>query len=217
MSGWIDRIEALCALTAEDRALLARHGQIIEAPAGHAVFGYGMTPENMLLVLSGTVRVQHMSDTGREIVLYRIEAGQSCVLTTACLLADEAYAAEAITETKVEAVAISGAGVDALLTRSAVFRRFVFGGYGRRVADLFRVIDEVAFGRIDARLAARLITFADADGVIRTTHQDLATELGSAREVVSRQLQEFQRRGWISMSRGSVRLTDRAALSDLSD
>ena len=180
---------------------------------GTVLFAPGMEPVNLLLLLAGTVRVQQSSDSGREIVLYRVEAGESCVLTSACLLAQEDYAAEGVAETDVTAVAIPRATFDDLVGRSRQFRDFVFQAYARRMTDLFRVIDEVAFGRIDARLAERLLALARGTGAVQATHQQLAAELGTAREVVSRQLTEFQRRGWIGQSRGLVTLSDPQALA----
>jgi len=209
---WIDRFPGLASLSAEVRRALTERSAVVKVPAGSVIFGPGVSPENLLLLLTGTVRVQQTSENGREIVLYRVEAGQSCVLTTACLLAHEDYTAEGVAETDVEAVAIPRSVFDDLMARSDAFRTFVFDSYSHRITELFRVIDEIAFGRIDVRLAQRLTALARGGDEVRATHQQLATELGTAREVISRQLQEFQRRGWISQARGVIRLTDVAAL-----
>ena len=159
--------------------------------------------------------MQQTSDTGREIVLYRVHAGESCVLTTACLLAYEDYSAEGIAETQTRAVAIPRAAFDKLVSDSVAFRQFVFTAYSKRITDLFLVIEEIAFRRLDIRLAHKLIELAGDGDTVSSTHQKLAVELGSAREVISRQLQEFQRRGWIEQSRGTIRLMDRDRLSGL--
>lgn len=215
MDSWIDRFQGLASLDPPLRERLVARSRIVRAPAGQVIFGPGKTPDTLLLLLSGTVRVQQTSESGREIVLYRVEAGQSCVLTTACLLAHEDHAAEGIAETDVEAVALPKAVFDDLMARSGDFRSFVFTAYARRIADLFRVIDDVAFGRIDMRLAQRLSAMAHGGADVKATHQQLATELGTAREVISRQLQEFQRRGWIAQSRGAITIEDAAALAAL--
>ena len=216
MTNWIDRFEGLSTLPPEIRDRLVERSQILRVPAGTVIFGPGKSPDNLLLLLEGTVRVHQTSESGREIVLYRVEAGQSCVLTTACLLAHEDYTAQGEAETTVEAVAIPRAVFDDLMARSQDFRSFVFMAYSRRITDLFRVIDDVAFGRIDMRLAGRLVAMGSGLREIKVTHQQLATELGTAREVISRQMHEFQRRGWITQSRGTVMLEDRAALEALS-
>ncbi|MEM1044934.1 MAG: Crp/Fnr family transcriptional regulator [Pseudomonadota bacterium] len=212
---WIDRFDGLADLTPELRAELEARSAVVTLPQGRIAFAPGHSPENMLLLLSGTVRVYQVSEGGREIVLYRVESGESCVLTTACLLSHEDYAAEGVAESDVEAVAIPRSLFDDLLARSKTFRTFVFAAYSQRIVDLFRVIDQVAFGRIDIRLAERLTALARGRSEVRTTHQQLASELGTAREVVSRQLQEFQRRGWITQSRGAIGLADPGSLQHL--
>lgn len=169
----------------------------------------------MLFLLAGTVRVQQVSDSGHEIVLYRIEAGQVCVLTTACLLGYEEYSAEAITDAEIEAVQVPRDVFDDLLASCRPFRDFVFSAFSRRITDLFLTIDEVAFQKMDVRLAHKLIELARGAPEVATTHQALSVELGTAREVISRQMQEFQRRGWIAQSRGHVALRDCAALERL--
>ena len=204
------------SLSPEILESLVSRSRLVSVPAGQVIFGPGKSPENLLLLLSGTVRVQQSSESGREIVLYRVEGGQSCVLTTACLLAYEDYTAEGVAETSVEAVAIPRAVFDDMLGRSPAFRGFVFTAYSRRITDLFRVIDEVAFGRIDTRLSQRLLALSDGANEVKATHQQLATELGTAREVVSRQLQEFQRRNWIAQLRGAIKIMDPSSLADLS-
>jgi CRP/FNR family transcriptional regulator len=168
-----------------------------------------------MLMLEGTVRVHQMSESGREIVLFRVTEGESCALTTACLLGYQDYIAEAVAETDIRAVAIPRQTFDQLVARSAAFRHFVFTAFSRRVTDLCRVIDEVAFQRLDIRLAARLLDRVGAGSTLSLTHQELAAELGTAREVVSRQLHELQRRGWIVSGRGHIEIKDRAAIEAL--
>ena len=212
---WLSRFAGLAQLDAPTRALLLEKGAIVSVPEGTTIFGPGKSPENMLFLLDGTVRVQQVSETGHEIVLYRIHAGQSCVLTTACLLAYEDYSAEGIAETDVTAAAVPRSVFDDLVGQSKPFRDFVFAAFSKRITDLFLMIDEVAFQRLDVRLALKLLALADGETTIATTHQKLSVELGTAREVISRQLQEFQRRGWIEQSRGQVMLRDLPALERL--
>lgn len=214
---WLDRFSGLSRMDGAVKTLLRDKSAIITLPAGAIVFGPGKSPENMLFLLDGTVRVQQTSDTGHEIVLYRINAGESCVLTTACLLAYDDYAAEGIAETDISAAAVPRDVFDDLVAQSKSFRNFVFAAFSKRITDLFLMIDEVAFQRLDVRLADKLLRLSHGADQIATTHQKLAVELGTAREVVSRQLQEFQRRGWITQSRGVVVLCQRGALEQLAD
>ncbi|WP_292286696.1 Crp/Fnr family transcriptional regulator [Marivita sp.] len=214
-ASWIDKFAGLSRLPEDIRSELEAGSQIVTVPAGKEIFEPGQTVDNLLLLLEGTVKVQQRSDTGREVFLYRVHAGESCVLTTACMLAFEDYSAEGISETEVKAVAIPRKTFDTLVARSTVFREFVFTAYSRRITDLFTLIDDIVFQRMDVRLASRLLELADSTDTVHATHAVLGTELGTAREVVSRTLSEFQRRGWIEQSRGEVRLIGHDGLERL--
>lgn len=212
---WIARFDGLSRLDAQVKDTLLRRSAVVDVPAGAVIFGPGKSPESLLLLLEGRVRVQQVSEAGREIVLYRVEAGESCVLTTACLLAYEDYSAEGIAETDLRAATIPRATFDELISRSVQFRTFIFTAYSRRITDLFMVIEEIAFQRLDIRLSQKLLDLARGSDRLGVTHQQLAAELGTAREVVSRQLGEFQRRGWIAQSRGMIDLLAPAELRHL--
>jgi CRP/FNR family transcriptional regulator len=211
---WIDRFDGLSKLEPGLRDMLTTRSQVVRLPADTVIFGAGKSPDHLLLLLQGTVRVQHLAENGREVVLYRATAGESCVLTTACMLAYEDHAAEGVAETEVLAAAIPRGVFDDLVASSKAFRDFVFRAYSRRITDLFHVIEDIAFRRMDIRLAQKIIERAEA-GVLKATHAQLAAELGTAREVISRQLAEFQRRGWIAQSRGAVEILDAAGLRAL--
>lgn len=212
---WTGRLAGLVNLDPAVRADLVRRSRLVKVPAGTTIFAAGQEAANLLFVLSGTVRVSQTSESGREVVLYRVEAGESCIMTAACLMGGAPYLAEGVAETEIEAVAIPRAVFDDLAARSGAFRTFVFAAYAHRMLDLFHIVDEVAFGRVDIRLAQRLVTLARGESELRITHQQLAAELGTAREVISRQLQDFQRRGWITQTRGVISLDDPAALGGL--
>jgi CRP/FNR family transcriptional regulator, anaerobic regulatory protein len=211
-SAWTYKFPGLGRLSPELLESLGRQSAIIALPVGSRIYGPGQSPENFLLLLDGTVRVQQVSESGHEIVLYRVTEGESCALTTACLMGYEDYLAEAVAETPVRAAAIPRATFDDLIARSPEFRRFVFTAFSSRITNLFRIIDDVAFSRMDLRLAAKLLELSRDGGAVAATQQQMAAELGTAREVVSRMLSEFQRRGWVGLSRGSIAILDRKAL-----
>ncbi len=212
---WIDRFPGLSRLEPAVAEMLRAKSKVMTVPSGTVIFGPGKSPENLLLLLDGSVRVQQVSENGREIVLYRVHAGESCVLTTACPLAYEDYAAEGIAETDVEAVEVPREVFDQLVSQSVSFRNFIFTAYSKRITDLFVVVEEIAFGRLDIRLAQKLLELAGSAKHVMATHQQMAAELGTAREVVSRQLQEFHRRGWVGQSRGDIELLDRDSIARL--
>lgn len=214
---WIDEFEGLSTLRRSARELLLAKSSVIEVRENTVVFGPGKTPDHLLLLLEGTVRIQRISEKGREIVLYRIRAGESCVLTTVCMLAYENHSAEAVTESDIRAVAIPSRVYEQLMGGSADFRNYVLSSYSTRIMDLFQVVEDVAFQRLDVRLAEKILEFASGDSTIKITHKQFAVELGTAREVISRQLSEFQRRDWLKQSRGVIEILDQDALTRLSN
>lgn len=212
--GWSEGVENLRGLSADDRRKLEAAARCVSVPPGKVVFRPGAPADHMLLVLKGSVRVQHVSESGRQIVLYRVQAAETCIMTTSCLMTRDAYSAEGVTETEVEAVMVPRATFDALLGTAPAFRTLVFESYARRLTDLFLVIEDVAFQRMDIRLAQKLLALAAGDRVA-ITHQQLAVELGTAREVVSRVLQDLRRRGLVGGGRGEIVIDDHAGLERL--
>jgi len=215
MDDWTASVPAIASLEPETRARLRSLARPVSAPAGTRIFGEGSACHAYLILLSGQLRVQKLSENGREIVLYRVGAGETCIVTTACLMSGTGYDAEGIAETEIRAQALPIEGFRELLARSAGFREFVFKAYGTRITDLLLLIEEVAFGRIDQRLAACLLEISKGKDRLEATHQELAVELGTAREVVSRQLKEFERRGWVTLGRGHLQLKNLSALDAL--
>jgi len=214
--GWLDHFPALAALDDPAWHEVLTASRTMTVPAGTTVFHEGAECTVYMLVLHGSVRVQKTAENGREITLYRVENGQSCVLTTSCLLAGDRYPAEGVTETEVEAVTIPVAAFQQGLDGSPGFRRFVFEAYGRRISNLVVLVEALAFGRLDSRLADLLLR-RGSTGVVQATHHAMAAELGTAREVISRQLKEFERKDWVRLERGRVTLLDSAALQDLTE
>ncbi|WP_417795276.1 Crp/Fnr family transcriptional regulator [Terasakiella pusilla] len=209
----INKIVGFENLSPDDIAFITPRLQRLSVPAGTKVFEAGSPCAAFLIVLDGCVRVQMIGETGREIVLYRVEDQQTCILTTACLLSGDAYSAEAITECETTAIALPIDAFNALLNRSQAFRDLVFSSYGKRISNLVSLVEEVAFGRIDVRLAQFLKDRMDKSHILKKTHYELAVELGTAREVISRQLKDFERKGWITLSRGQITVTTPAGLT----
>lgn len=210
-AAWIDAAPALAALEPDARALLADL-RPMEIAAGQTLFSPGAACTGFAIVLSGCVRVGLNTETGRALVLYRVGADEVCVQTTLCLMAGQDYSAEGVTETPVRLVMIPAARFDRLMAISKTFRTFVFQRFGARLQDISRLLETVAFARIDARIAQILLARADPAGRIGLTHQALAEEVGTAREVVSRQLETLAKAGIVRTARGEVTILDAAAL-----
>lgn len=163
---------------------------------------------SFVLVLGGTVRVYIPSESGREIVLYRVDPGEVCVLTLSNLLGGITYSAEGVTEAESQLVAIPPQQFEHALTTSQAFRRFIFSMIGRRLGEIMLLLEEITFKRMDIRLAQFLVRYAkdEKHHSLHKTHQELAAELGSSREVISRLLKEFERRGWVRLDRGQIQV-----------
>lgn len=202
-------------LDPESARVFDAEARLVRVPAGTVLFRDGAACQNYVLVSEGSIRVHKTSESGREIVLYRVERGQTCVLTTNCLITARDYDAEGVAETDVEMVVLPVNAFRRLLGLSEPFRTFVFSSYASRLSDLLMLIEDVAFGRIDVRLAGWLAARAGVSGAIRATHQEIAIELGTAREVISRQLKEFERRGWVCLGRGVIEPSNPEALRQL--
>lgn len=214
---WTERFQGTAALPRSVRDRLIDVARIIHMDAGSQVFGPLNVPDSLFFLYDGRIRVSQSSESGREIVLYRVDAGESCVLTTACMLAEEAYNAEGIAETDITGIVLPKPAFDKLVAEEETFRKFVFAAYSRRLIDLLRVVDDVAFGHMDVRLAERLLALVGHDKQVSATHQQLASELGTAREVISRILSDFQKRELILQSRGRIALVNKDALRKIAD
>ncbi|HEY0562300.1 MAG TPA: Crp/Fnr family transcriptional regulator [Methylophilus sp.] len=212
---WLSLFPDLLTLEPQAKELLAQYARIVEAPVGTVGYREGGACGAYVMRLAGKSRVFKMSASGREILLYRVTAGETCVITTTCLLGNSNYPASTVVEEAIRDVIIPAAAFNQLMIDSKVFRTFVMTNYGVLISDLIVLLDEVAFHTLDARLA-KLLLDAGASSIHRT-HQQLADELGTAREVVSRQLKRFEQKHWIAMGRGQLEIQDRAQLLQLAN
>lgn len=208
----IERFPAFARFDAAQITRLVTGSALRHAPDGAILFMPGQHCEGFPLVLRGCVKVSKTSSNGREIVLYRVEAGEGCVMSGGCLLGNGDYTATATAEGEIDLLAVPNSLFQELILASAPFRTFVFGMYGRRLGDIMELVEEIAFRKLDARLANLL---AHRGPILAETHQKLADELGSVREVVSRTLRSFEQRGWIKVERERVTVLDSKALETL--
>ena len=193
-----------------DAARYADCGQMITAPDGTCLFQPGDESSAFLIVTNGHVRVEQTNAEGRTMVLYRVHEGESCVMTTSCLLGARPYSGYGYAEGPVQALAIGAGAFHRLMAEDAGFRDMVFEGFRQRLGELTEVIDALLLHRTDLRLAAWLAQ--RGNGVCEMTQQDIAQEIGTAREVVSRTLKSFEREGWLVLGRGRLEVADAAAL-----
>lgn len=183
-------------------------------PAGKDVFVEGDNVQAIALLLSGAVRVYKIGESGREITLYRFGEGESCILTANAILNQKTFPAIAVVESEAEAVMIPADSFRDWVRRHDLWREFVFDLLSQRLGRVMSIVDEVVFRRMDARVAALLLQRGRRGGRIEITHQEIASELGSSREVMSRILEGFASAGLISSSRGELEILDREGLQE---
>lgn len=189
-----------------------QHAFLARVPAGRDIFVEGDHAGAIALLLSGVVRVYKIGENGREITLYRFGNGESCILTANVILSRQTFPAIATVEREAEAVMIPAAVFRDWIRRSDLWRDFIFSLLSQRLASVIATVDEVAFRRMDARVAAFLLQRGRRERQVRVTHQQIAAELGSSREVISRLLEGLEAEGFIHRSRGVIELIDFAGL-----
>jgi len=177
-------------------------------PAGRQIFAEGDEVEGIALLISGVVRVYKLGLSGREITLYRFGEGESCVITANAILHHQDFPAIAMVEQDAEAVMIPADIFSDWVRRYDPWREFVFDLFSQRLASVMEIVDEVAFQRMDRRVASFLLDRSQMQHPIRITHQEIANEIGSSREVISRLLEDFAQRELVSLSRGQIEVLD---------
>ncbi len=181
--------------------------------AGRDVFVEGDRVDAIALLISGVVRVYKIGETGREITLYRFGNGQSCILTANAILSQKTFPAIATVEQEAEAVMIPADTFREWVGRHELWREFVFDLLSQRLSSVMAIVDEIAFRRMDARLASLLLSRSGVKNPMHMTHQEIAAELGSSREVISRLLEDFAEGGLIRLNRGEVEVLDAEELA----
>jgi CRP/FNR family transcriptional regulator len=213
------RLAAVLLVLQEAKPDLAREfqqaGFFVRLPAGRDVFVEGQRADAIALLISGVVRVYKIGETGRELTLYRFGLGESCILTANAILSQQTFPALATVEQDAEAVMIPADTFRDWVRRHDLWRGFVFDLLAQRLAGVMAVVEEVAFRRMDARVAALLLARDPIESPIRITHQEIAADLGSSREVISRILEDFSSQGLIRAARGTITVLDQQALHTL--
>ena len=186
-----------------------------EMESGATLLREGQVCSSVPFVIAGAIRVFKTSESGREITLYRIEAGQSCIISSSCGRGLSSFPATVVTEEATLAAFIPIDIVRRLFAEGPAFRDYILEQYSQRMAEVMELVEEIAFKRVDERLAQWLIERSSAIepgsaeqalGIVAATHQELADHVGTSREVVSRILKDWEQRKMLEIGRGSVRL-----------
>jgi len=190
---------------------ISQHAQSITVPVATNLFNNGDPSDKLVLVLSGSIRVYKRSESGREVSLYRVNKDKLCIITLGCLLGGDNYPAAGYTEEDTVLITISRSLFLDLVANTPQFRTKTFNQFADRVSGLMALVDEISFHKLDQRLASYLIKNAP---VINASHQSIADELGSVREIISRLLKSFEKEGWVELSRGEIRVNDPKSLQN---
>jgi len=186
---------------------------VMHLPAGTQVFAEHQPCQGFPLLIEGSIKVIKLASSGRELMLYRVVPGGSCIISSSCLLGHTDYNARGIAETPLTLLILPITVFSRLMLEDPPFRDFVFHLFAERIGELMQLVEEVAFSRLDQRLARLLL--ARNETVLGVTHQQLADELGSVREIVSRLLKGFAAQGLVVLGREQLTVSDRAGLQKL--
>jgi CRP/FNR family transcriptional regulator len=204
---------ALAGLPESTLAAALDKAEVVSLAAGTPLFGEGSVCRQFPLVLAGSIRVAKVGE-GRELHLYRVTPGESCVLTSSCLVGGRDYPATGVVESDVRLVVLPKAVFDELVASHPPFRQYVFGLFAERLTDLMALVEAVAFHKLDRRVAAALLGHGR---VVEMTHQQLADSVGSVREIVTRVLRSFVDQGFVKLGRGSIEVLDAAGLRSVAE
>lgn len=193
------------------------HSHLARIPAGRDVFIEGDRVDAIALLVSGEVRVYIIGESGREITLYRFGSGESCILSASAILNRQSFPALATVQQEAEAVMIPDDVFREWVSRYDLWRDFTFQLLSQRLLNIMAIVNEVLFQKMDRRLAAFLIKQGSANNPLRMTHQEIAAELGSSREVISRLVEDLAGEGLIQTGRGMIEISDFQALQSLAD
>jgi CRP/FNR family transcriptional regulator len=197
---------------------MVEKSRLLEIPSNSQVSMPGAECNDYILVVGGSIRVQIVTEKGREVVLYHVRAGEGCILTTSCLLSGTTFPAEGHTEENTEVLALPAAEFDQAIGASPNFRNFVFTNFAHRLASLLTRIEQFCSPSIDRSLATTLLHLAtDSNQPISATHQELANEIGTAREVVSRHLKRLEEQGLVNLGRGTIRIISPLLLAKMAE
>ena len=182
----------------------ASHKQTFDP--GLQLYWEGDSCRGIAFLLAGDIRVYKISESGREITLYEIGPGETCILNASCILSNQAYPANAVTTSPGEMLVLPAAKLKSLISEHEAVREYIFSIFSYRLTSVMTLLEEVVFSKMDERLKDYLIEKSEND-MLHTTHMAIANDLGTAREVVSRLLKDFEHKGYIKLSRNIISIT----------
>ncbi|MBN2810759.1 Crp/Fnr family transcriptional regulator [Treponema zuelzerae] len=192
-------------LSPEDKSMVHSHLRVADIPAGTVLFD-STSCKGVIVVVSGVVRVYILSDGGREITLYRLFANDLCTLSVSCVMGSMPMQAMIQTDTDCRITTLSNDIFSDIHSRYPSIQKLMLETMNSRLSDIMWVLEQVAFKAMDVRIAQYLLSRPSL--IVYSTHDEIAAELGTAREVVSRMLKYFEKNGYVELSRGKIKIID---------
>lgn len=178
---------------------------IIDFGEHQQILSEGQYIKQVPVLLNGLIKVLRYDESGKEILIYEIQPGESCILSITATITHNRSKAIAVTDEPVKAVIVSSDLIIRWMDRYKSWRSFIMNLYYNRLNELISGFEDLAFKHMDERLMDRLKSKRkDTSGRITITHQQLAEELGTAREVISRLLKKMEKEGMVRLSRGQI-------------
>ena len=214
---YIRGLEFWDTLNDEERDFFERSSSIRVCEKDEMIFGLGGSCPGMIYVIDGSIRVFILSEEGREVTLFRVEEGESCILSASCVLSQISFETHMVATEKTRILTVGAGAYEKLMNSNLALRCFTYELAAERFSSVVCVMEQILFARFDRRLAGFLIREFEKSGnpEIRMTQEEMAREVSSAREVVARMLKQFSSDGLIESRRGSVILRDIEALREL--
>ena len=172
---------------------------------GDSLYFEGDQCQGIGFLLSGEIRIFKIGENGREITLYEVFPGETCILNASCLLSNQRYPANAAATADGTIIFIPAGLFMGMMSESVIMRNFIFSLFSRRFNEIIELLEEVTFGKLNQRLSEYLIEKSSND-LLLTSHQTIANDLGTSREVISRLLKDFERKGQVALSRNQVKI-----------
>ena len=214
---WSTDLGKICSIAGLSKEFIEQHSikiEVLDFPAGEVLFKPGVSCQAFLILLSGSIKAVLTARSGRDVVLYTMKTGETCILTTSALLTDQPYYAQGVAETDIQAIAISIPDFHKALKYSGDFAEFVLRDYATRVSSIINLVDTMSARDVMHAVCEYLLHNHDSNLQVIATHRHIAKEIGSAREVVGRKLTELESRGVIQRSRGQVTILDLSGLAE---
>lgn len=195
--------------TLELKDAIVEHGSLIEVSSGAPMMEIGSVIKSILMLISGSVKILREDDDGNEILIYYLQTGETCAMSLTCCMANETSKIKAVATEDVQMIRIPVRFMEEWMAFPD-WRNFVMGTYRQRFEELLNSFDSVAFSKMDERLIEFLKTRGELKNTdtIEMSHQEIATDLHTSREVVSRLLKQMEKRGMIELGRNKVKILD---------